>query len=127
MVGSTRGLNCILLVAKLLAQDNLLLAGNILNRPLASLQSVINAGLLLLSILNAGGLLVLHLLIELSKKLNVTCDKMKNQNISLYSSFSGHRACDKYSDDFGRDEDGLGIDLPSAAGSRKTLDVEKAA
>lgn len=67
------GLDDLRLVAELLGQNNLLLTGNILNLPLASLESVVDAGLLLLSILSTGSLLVLHLLIKLGKKLNISC------------------------------------------------------
>lgn len=60
------------LVAEGLGQDNLLLTLDILGLPLTSLESVVNAGLLLLGILLAGSLLVLQFLLELGDKLDVT-------------------------------------------------------
>lgn len=60
------------LVAELLGQDNFLLALDVLGSPLAVLQSVVDAGLLLTRILGTGSLLVLNFLLELSDKLGVT-------------------------------------------------------
>ncbi len=60
------------LVAKLLGQDNLLLALNILDLPLAGIENIIDAGLLLTGILDAGSLLVLELLVELRDQLHIT-------------------------------------------------------
>jgi hypothetical protein len=60
------------LVAEGLGQDNLLLTLDILGLPLTSLESVVNASLLLLGILLAGSLLVLQFFLELGDKLDVT-------------------------------------------------------
>jgi hypothetical protein len=63
---------CLRLIAKLLGQDNLLLAFNILDLPLAGIEDVIDTGLLLTGILDTGGLLVLKLLVELRDQLDIT-------------------------------------------------------
>ena len=69
------------LIAKFLGQDNLLFTLNILGLPLASIENVVDASLLLTGILDAGGLLVLELLVELSDQLNITCSS-KHRMIS---------------------------------------------
>lgn len=72
------------LVAEGLGQDDLLLTLDILDLPLTSLQGVVNAGLLLLSILLAGSLLVLQFLIKLGDKLDIAWKKTTTSCISLH-------------------------------------------
>lgn len=71
------------LVAELLGQDNLLLALDVLDLPLAILQSVVDAGLLLARILGTGSLLVLQFLIKLGDELDVACKKNEYPSISI--------------------------------------------
>lgn len=71
-------------VAKLLGQDHLLLALDILGLPLAVFQGVLDASLLLSRILGTGSLLVFDLVLELGQELNVACWK-GGINISKFS------------------------------------------
>jgi hypothetical protein len=66
-----RGKDVLLLVAKLLGEDNLLLALNILHLPLAMLDNLIDNLLLLREFGNIGCLLVLQFIFELSEKVDV--------------------------------------------------------
>jgi hypothetical protein len=64
-------LGVLLLVAKLLRENNLLLASNILHLPLAVLNNLINDLLLLVKFGNIGSLLVLQFILELREKVDV--------------------------------------------------------
>lgn len=111
------------LVAELLRQDNLLLALDVLDLPLAILQSVVDAGLLLARILGTGSLLVLQFLIKLGDELDVACKKLNNQT-SAFSPYGVEARKPCIEDPFDPDSS---IHIPSAADCRNTLEVEKAA
>lgn len=62
----------LLLVAELLGEDNLLLTLDILNLPFTGLDNFLDDFLLFLKFGDIGSLLVLQLILELSKKVDVT-------------------------------------------------------
>jgi hypothetical protein len=61
----------VLLVAKLLGQDNFLLTLNVLDGPLATLDNSVDGLLLFFELRDLGRLLVLQLVFELGKKLDI--------------------------------------------------------
>lgn len=65
-------MNGLLLVAELLGEDNLLLTLDILNLPFTGLDNFLDDFLLFLKFGDIGSLLVLQLILELSKKVDVT-------------------------------------------------------
>lgn len=113
------------LVAKFLGQNDLLLALDILRLPLAILQGVVDASLLLTRILDTRSLLVLDLLLKLSDELDVACQKKVEINISACSPI----IVAKFTEIANRQSSirGTSFHLLSAAGSRNTLVVENAA
>jgi hypothetical protein len=66
-----QGVEIVRLVAKLLGQNNLLLTLNVLNGPLAILDNSVDVLLLLLELGDVRRLLVLQLILELGKKVDI--------------------------------------------------------
>jgi len=113
----------LLLVSKLLGEDNLLLALNILHLPLAMLNNLVNNLLLLREFRDIGCLLVLQFIFKLSKKVDVACSKKKKKG-QQKTTYTIRNPVDRNSaDHFNFD----GFISPSDAGALRMLEVEKAA